>query len=386
MEKFRYCLFFGALSLLLAACGGQPERKEHGSAAPPAPTAVADKDKYLTSDSFPFDWQEQIQAQMQMASEVGGQQTRRVPTIAQADLVFVTNDVRTASRDIANLTQQYRGHLSKNNVFHIPDPAQRYTQADGSVVVLTRYSYGAEMEMQIPHEQLQNFLAALSQYTTVLSSQVQTENRISDLRLQALYEQYQQHRQNASAQPAGHVAPAQSAPDTAASSEAAASAAASAPAPSAPVPVKKSHWAHQNEFELLQRLYWQKQTESATIRLKFTQPVQTDRKGEDSMQVLVEQSRPAFGSMLAPMFRQGWSGFLGVVLFFIGIWPVALGVPLLWLGWKRWRQSANAENPVLDEAFRTDDPAPPPYREPHRRQPRQRPQQRNYFDDDDDDF
>nr|UOP05394.1 hypothetical protein LVJ77_04190 [Conchiformibius kuhniae] len=131
-------------------------------------------------------------------------------------------------------------YLSKNNVFHIPDPAQRYTQADGSVVVLTRYSYGAEMEMQIPHEQLQNFLAALSQYTTVLSSQVQTENRISDLRLQALYEQYQQHRQNASAQPAGHVAPAQSAPDTAASSEAAASAAASAPAPSAPVPVKKA--------------------------------------------------------------------------------------------------------------------------------------------------
>nr|UOP05395.1 hypothetical protein LVJ77_04195 [Conchiformibius kuhniae] len=63
-----------------------------------------------------------------------------------------------------------------------------------------------------------------------------------------------------------------------------------------------------------------------------------------------------------------------------------MGVPLLWLGWKRWRQSANAENPVLDEAFRTDDPAPPPYREPHRRQPRQRPQQRNYFDDDDDDF
>ncbi|WP_304334519.1 hypothetical protein [Conchiformibius steedae] len=409
MEKIRNLLFCGGLSLLLAACGGQPveNRLEH---TPPPPTAEADPNEhnYLTSATFPFDWQQLP------ASDASTPQVPQQDKITKADLKFETEDVRAVAVEIAKLTYQYRGIVADNRILYKNDPTQRYNHTDGKTLELTRYSYQADMVLHIPREQTQNFLIAIQKYMTVLNSQVKTtQDLLTDMRLKALYDAYQKQQANAIAahetltvaedasQSLSSSASELAAQRQISLSEAAASISASLPAvvtentvltaqAAAPAPSK---WKYQSEFDALQRRYWQDKIRFATIRLHFYQPIKVDTKLTPSTNtdVLADQYRPGFGHQLNPMFRQGWSSFLSVVLFFIGVWPLALGLPLVWLGWKRWRQSAGIaaaeEEAMLDEPFRLPDEKHEAnethhHREHHHRKPRQR----SYFDDDDDDF
>lgn len=408
MEKIRNLLFCGGLSLLLAACGGQPVEDRLDHTALPAAASDPNEYNYLTSATFPFDGQQQLNA-----SDAGIPHVPMQDKITKADLTFETEDVRTVAVEIAKLTYQYRGIVADNRIFYLNDPAQHYKHSEGKTLELTRYSYKADMVVQIPREQTQNFLIAIQKYMTVLKSEVKTtQDLLTDMRLKALFNAYQKQQADATAQHEPLVEeaslPQLPSPQNGLAiqqqislAEAASAVAASLPAAvtentvltaqaAAPAPSK---WKYQNEFDTLQRRYWQDKIRFATIYLHFSQPIRVDSRvlPNTNLDTLVGQYRPGFGHQLAPMFREGWSGFLSVVLFFIGVWPLALGLPLVWLGWKRWRQSAGAaaaeEEAMLDEPFRLPDThREPDETHPHREAHHRRPRRRSYFDDDDDDF
>lgn len=355
MKKMKKLFFVSTLAYLLSACGGGQNNQEYNDDLPVLPiknTIAADnnKNKNLSAaSSFPFDYHQNLSASDAIR-----------PTVITADLDFETENVRQAVTAISGITQRYQGFVAFSEINTLSGNGQRYQQSDGNILKITHYTHQANMVLRIPRAQVDGFLKEVQKHIVFLDQQVfKAEDVVLDLRRQALEADRQKQLAINLDEANNHrnVVAASAASDAAATKIQTEGLLA--------LPNHLFNEKEQADYAHIQQEYWQDKINYATIHMQFRQPEAVLKQSYPNPQSIDEQHKMGFESMLTPMLKRGWSGFLSVILFFIGIWPLALGVPLLWLAWKRWQSGKEKEElPVIIEE---EKPIPYP------------------FDDDDDD-
>lgn len=371
MQKFPQILSAGILAVLLGACGGPQAAAEYADdLPPPAPASAtaaafpaADNKALSAASSFPYEYE---------PDDASAPAANR--KVINRDLVFETENVRQTVTALEDLTKRHNGFVEAGDIYTISGKAQEYRQIGGNMLQVRRYTHQADMRIRIPQDNLAAFVRDMQRYIVFLDkSQFRAEDLILDIRRRALAADRKQQISMSldeadTYRPPVSPAPAETAAPTAAETATATAVAASdasAPATAAPATATAAPTARNTLFDerakadyaRIQRKYWQDKIDFATITMHFRQPESVLKKTVPNLDAVAEQHKLGFEAMLAPMLKQGWSGFLGVVLFFIGIWPLALGVPLLWMAWKRWRQSADEET----EEERPEEPIPYPF-------------------------
>lgn len=368
MKKCQTFLSASILAVLLGACGGAQNNQDYVEDTANAPLAQAEQtaadhnnnNKPLSAaSSFPFDYNPKAALPpVQAASgavpvpEQGGRKL-----VVSASLEFETNNVRKAADALTAAAKKHGGFVAFSQIKTHTEASQRYRQANGDILKATFYSHIADMEVRVPYNNVAAFWDEAQQHIVFLNSYVmRSEDLMLDLRRKALEADRQRQITSNFEEANERLLP-----------QAAASAASDVVKNDVkPIIQYGSPFDEQAkaDYAEIQRDYWNDRIKLATIFMRFSQPEAVYKKTLPNPEAVDAQHKPGFEAMLTPMFQQGWSGFLGVVLFFIGIWPLALGVPLVWLLWKRWQQSGR------DEEVPPDDEEPPiPYP----------------FDDDDDD-
>lgn len=370
MGQFKKIIFVNLLALMLTACGDKQAASEAPLEAAPSALAAAEKNRELSAAvDFPYALPKAD------ASEPAAPESKE---IIEVGYEFQTENVGQTVKALENLTKAYKGKIKSSELRTDSSKVLEFPQANGEILQMRRYTHRARMKLFIPRQSAKKFADELQKHVVFLNLRRLTERDLeTDYWRLALENDSQRYLQNAlqvqndrkEEQPAVSQEAAQ------ADLQKAASEAAIPPQAPAQKPVyDKETYNEQKHIDRveLQKRYWQERVEYATVVLEFYQNEAIDQKKVQNINAVAEKNRPGFDAMLAPMLKQGWSGFLGVILFFIGIWPLALGLPLLWLGWKRWRQSdTEAEGEDTEKA---DDVPPYPFDDDD-----------DFYDDDDDD-
>lgn len=381
--------------LCLAACGEPVAGKQVGSNQTASGVVV---EQESASDAVGGEnISEQFLAELDFPESVVSASEPAQPdaqAVVKASLNFQTDNVTNTERSIKALAKKHNGMVTQSHIKNDNSPTYSYTQADGNILKVNRYGRSAQMTVRIPRHSVGLFLDDIQKHIVFLGEQQFSAKDITlDLRRQAMIadRRYQQ-RSDLVLQNSSDNGIQEAVRPNVASDAQPASATDEMNAPivvPAPVVNLTSNWKQKSDFDEINRKYWQNQIDFATITIQFDQPEGIHKQTYPNPEVVVEQQKIGFNAMIAPMFKQGWSGFLGVVLFFIGIWPLALGVPLLWLGWKRWQQSgSNVEN----EEFPPADFVPRGQMARVKSRRRKNKEESNiddsysYFDDDEDDY
>lgn len=354
MQKFSKILYIGILAVFLGACGGAQTVTEYSDDLPPPPASApaapaADKDSLSAASLFPYEY-EPADASTPAADK----------KVLSRDLVFETENVRQTVTALEDLAARHNGFVEASDINTISGKAQEYRHIGGNMLKVRRYTHQADMRIRIPRKAAAAFVRDMQRYVVFLDkSQFRAEDLILDIRRRALAAD-RKKQISISLDEANDPQPLPTTVVTAASAvetvDASAPAATPPTAPNQPQNTLFDERARA-DYARIQKDYWQDKIDFATITMHFRQPESVLKQTVPNLDAVAEQHKLGFEAMLAPMLKQGWSGFLGVVLFFIGIWPFALGVPLLWMAWKRWRQSANDE----PEEEQPEEPIPYPF-------------------------
>ena len=326
--RFKQLLIVGMVMTALAACGGAEQRQQNYAptteivtkAEDAAPAAVSDIESTpMISASSPLvatkpNPMPPLQASNVITETVSGRQM-----VVSADLNFETDSVRKTVSGIEELAKKYTGFVVFSQIDTYTNGTQTYPKADGNILYITRYTHEGNMTLRVPRERSSEFIRELQQHIVFLDKEVfKSEDVGLTLRKQALEAQRQQELAQRLDAINRQTHPATQQTEDAIRAEFEAK-------------------ARENEAAL-QEEYWRDKIQFATITLRFRQPEAVMQQLMPNPNAIAKQHSPQFGTVLGNMLKQGWNGFLTVLLYLLKFWPITVVLPLIYMGFRVMRK------------------------------------------------
>lgn len=322
--RFKQMLLTSMVAAALMACKGEsmryspdvpPAQKENTSVqqTPKEEPASASQDSQESWVVNP-----NPMPPMSASSVVTTEQTSRGrQMVVSADLNFETNSVRQTVNAIENLAIKHAGFVVFSEIETYINGTNNYPKADGNILQVTRYTHESNMTVRVPRERSSDFIKDLQEHIVFLDKQVFKSEDISlTLRKQEL-EAKRLHAMSEElrlvSKPAEDITQQQQIENN--------------------IRAEYDNQARENEAKL-QQDYWRDKIDFATITLRFRQPEAIMQQLIPNPDAVAKQHTPHFGTVFMSMLKQGWDGIVAVFLFFLGFWPITLGIPAVYLGMK----------------------------------------------------
>lgn len=259
----------------------QSAANARGSAAPPPP----DPQTQLQSSSMAFDDGER-------------------KFIRTANAQFSVKEVYRSALAIEDLTAQYGGFVTRNDIRADVDNTLSRPDGDGQVIDLTTYTLRADLQVRVPSARTQEFLRAMAGQVEFLDRRgFSAQDAQFELLRQKLAFARQQQAQGALGEVADGAGRASTKTDAI---------------------YARTEAQSQRDEALIAQKTFEDRVAYSTIDLALYQAPQVRRTVRPDVEAIVRAESPGFFVRLWHSMRAGWDGFLALIVALAALWPLWL--------------------------------------------------------------
>ncbi len=314
--NFRTGLLLCCLTVLIGACAKQESPSSTATnaemaqavladkaapAAPPPPQELRAQSVADTSGSAPTPTPD-AQTQLKSSSMAFDDGERKF--IRTANAQFSVKEVYRSALAIEDLTAQYGGFVTRNDIRADVESTLSRPDGDGQVIDLATYVLRADLQVRVPSARTQEFLRAMAAQVEFLDRRgFSAQDAQFELLRQKLAFARQQQAQGA----LGEVA--DGAGRTSAKTDA--------------IYARTEAQAQRDEALIAQKTF-EDRVAYSTIDLALYQAPQVRRTVRPDVEAIVRAESPGFFTRLWHSMRAGWDGFLNLVVGLAALWPLWL--------------------------------------------------------------